>query len=241
MVGLMAGCQDESQAEIEASFDRLGSLYPTKNLMDFYGREGFRDESFEADDKGVWSIRSGISTKKDKDSPLITEGMVLRLNRNTQSAKGFFYQRSVLKKDSKKIERTESTYPVMYDEQGIHLLDMTTDQELKQKIESFRFFVQYGEFEQWEDYHLVRKMYNSKVPMYELEYQLAKDDANVQKLSERYDLSVNKEPHLLLKGRGSLAGESSGYRHVEFIFDQEIDVFFVDSLDYQPETEEDKL
>lgn len=241
MVGLMVGCQDKSQVEIEASFDQLGSLYPTKNLMDFYERVGIRDESFEADDEGVWSIRSGISIKKEQGAPLISEGMVLRLNRNTRTAKGFFYQRSVLKKENKKIERMETTYPVTYDEQGLCLLSSITDQELKEKIESFQFFVQYGNFKEWQDYHLIRKMYNSKVPMYELEYQLTKEDDNVQKLRERYDLSVNKEPQLLLKGRGSLTGDSFGYKHIEFIFDQEVDVFFIDSLDYQPVTEEDNL
>ncbi|WP_262374771.1 tandem-type lipoprotein, partial [Staphylococcus aureus] len=28
--------------------------YPTKNLEDFYDKEGFRDEEFEKGDKGTW-------------------------------------------------------------------------------------------------------------------------------------------------------------------------------------------
>lgn len=238
MVGLVNGCQKKDQAEIEESFAQLLSFYPTKDLMDFYEREGTRDESFEENDQGIWSIRSGMSIKKEKGAPLVSEGMVLRLNRNTRTAKGFFYQRSILRKEDQKIEKTEMTYPIIYDEEGIKLLDDTIERGLQEKIENFQFFVQYGEFKDWHNYQLIRKVYQSKVPMYELEYQLTPNDPNVRQLRERYHLSVNEPPRLILKGRGYLNGDSLGYRQIEFSFDNEIDLFFIDAIDYQPSTKE---
>ena len=34
------------------------NVYPTKNLEDFYDKEGYRDEEFDKDDKGRWIINS---------------------------------------------------------------------------------------------------------------------------------------------------------------------------------------
>ena len=82
-------------------------------------------------------------------------------------------------------------------------------------------------------------MYNSEVPMYELEYQLTNEDPNVKALRERYDIPTQTAPTLLLKGRGSLDGSSVGYKSIELTFDKKVDVFYSDFIDYQPATIED--
>ena len=33
------------------SFNKMLNVYPTKNLEDFYDKEGYRDEEFDKDDK----------------------------------------------------------------------------------------------------------------------------------------------------------------------------------------------
>lgn len=226
--------QRVQEEKVEQSFDKVLAMYPTKNLMDFYDMEGFRDSEFEKDDKGVWSLQSSMDIKQDKDSPLVSEGMLLRLNRNTRTGKGFYYHYEFSDKGDK-----EKQYPITYDEQGIRLVDEVSDPILKEKIENFQFFVQYAAFNELSKNKPIRTMYNNEVPMYELEYQLTKEDQNVKELRRRYDIKTQEAPTLLLKGRGYLDGSSVGYKSIEFTFDKKIDVFFTDSIDYQPSTEED--
>ncbi|MBR9269692.1 Csa1 family protein, partial [Staphylococcus aureus] len=48
----------EEDKQIKENFNKTLSLYPTKNIEDFYDKEGFRDEEFEKGDKGTWIIHS---------------------------------------------------------------------------------------------------------------------------------------------------------------------------------------
>ncbi|KAA0805436.1 Csa1 family protein, partial [Staphylococcus aureus] len=41
-------------AQIKDTFNQTLKLYPTKNLDDFYDKEGFRDQEFKKGDKGTW-------------------------------------------------------------------------------------------------------------------------------------------------------------------------------------------
>ncbi|MDU4770464.1 MAG: Csa1 family protein, partial [Staphylococcus lugdunensis] len=46
------------EVQIKRSFNKMLSIYPTKNLEDFYDKEGFRDQEFDKNDKGTWIISS---------------------------------------------------------------------------------------------------------------------------------------------------------------------------------------
>nr|WP_236674605.1 tandem-type lipoprotein [Enterococcus sp. BWR-S5] len=236
MTGMLSGCETKSKEEVEQSFDKVLAMYPTKNLMDFYDMEGYRDSEFDEDDKGTWALRSSISISPEKDGTLFSEGMVLRLNRNSRTAKGFYFQRYI----TKELEnRSEEKYYLSYDEKGFHLVDDTADEDIKEKIENFQFFVQYGEFKDLDQYENLREMYNAEVPMYELEYQLTNADSNVQQLRERYDIPTEEAPTLVLSGRGQLDGSSVGYKKMTIQFTKNPAIYFSDSIDYQPSTEED--
>lgn len=50
--------ESSKDKQIKENFNKTLSLYPTKNLEDFYDKEGFRDEEFEKGDKGTWIIYS---------------------------------------------------------------------------------------------------------------------------------------------------------------------------------------
>ncbi|MFG5464412.1 tandem-type lipoprotein [Enterococcus faecalis] len=236
---ILGGCQmaeqTKSKEEVEQGFEKVLAMYPTKNLMDFYEMEGYRDEEFDKDDKGVWVLQSSMDIKIKKEDPLVSEGMVLRLNRNTRKGKGKYYKKIFKKGEDTKKE----LYPITYDEAGIHLVEDISDQALKEKIEHFKFFVQYGDLKNLDQYKNIRKMYNPEVPMYELEYQLTNEEANVKALRERYDIPTKDAPTMLLKGQGDINGSSVGYKNIEFTFDKKVDVFFTDSIDYQPQTEDD--
>ncbi|HCZ6570378.1 TPA: Csa1 family protein, partial [Staphylococcus aureus] len=65
-------------AQIKDTFNQTLKLYPTKNLDDFYDKEGFRDQEF---DKGTWIISSEMNIQLKGES-LKSRGMILYMNRN---------------------------------------------------------------------------------------------------------------------------------------------------------------
>ncbi|HCU8480495.1 TPA: Csa1 family protein, partial [Staphylococcus aureus] len=81
--------ESSKDKQIKENFNKTLSLYPTKNLEDFYDKEGFRDEEFEKGDKGTWIIYSEMVIEP-KGKNMETRGMVLYINRNTRTTKGNF-------------------------------------------------------------------------------------------------------------------------------------------------------
>ncbi|MGT2356852.1 Csa1 family protein [Staphylococcus aureus] len=53
-------------------------MYPIKNLEDLYDKEGYRDDQFDKNDKGTWTISSEMAIQK-KGEALNIKGMVLKL------------------------------------------------------------------------------------------------------------------------------------------------------------------
>jgi uncharacterized lipoprotein (TIGR01742 family) len=233
----LTGCETKNKVEIEQSFDKVLAMYPTPNLESFYDMEGYRDDEFDKDDKGVWVLNSDFSMSKTEEGDLLTEGMRLRINRNTRKMNGYYYV-SITPNSFGKSSKT-TKYPVVYTDNGFRSKEEIYDKELQRKIEKFQFFVQYGKFDQLNSYKNLKKMYNPEVPMYELEYQLTNEDSNVKELRKRNDIPVEIPPTLLLKGTGSLDGSSVGYKQVEIRFDKKLSVYFSDFIDFQPRSEED--
>ena len=60
--------EDSKDKEIKSNFQKTLNLYPTKNLEDFYDKEGYRDEEFEKDDKGTWVIHSEMVIEPKNES-----------------------------------------------------------------------------------------------------------------------------------------------------------------------------
>ena len=63
-------------AQIKEAFNKTLSLYPTKNLEDFYDKEGFRDQEFDKGDKGTWIINSGMNIQLKGESLKSRDGSI---------------------------------------------------------------------------------------------------------------------------------------------------------------------
>ncbi|MCC3673039.1 tandem-type lipoprotein, partial [Staphylococcus epidermidis] len=176
---LVSGCGNNKEAEIKQNFNKTLSMYPIKNLENFYDKEGFRDEEFDKDDKGTWIIRSEM-TKQPKGKIMISRGMVLYINRNTRTTKGYFLIDEI-KDDSKgRPIENEKKYPVKMKHNQIIPTKPISDNKLKKEIENFKFFVQYRNFENLKDYKDGEISYNPNVPSYSAKYQLSNNDYNVE-------------------------------------------------------------
>ncbi|HCZ0452533.1 TPA: tandem-type lipoprotein [Staphylococcus aureus] len=222
-------------AQIKDTFNQTLKLYPTKNLEDFYDKEGFRDQEFEKGDKGNWIVDSEMVIEL-KDKKMESRSMVLYINRNTRTTKGNFIVRE-LWEDSKGYAQSKDTkYPVKMEHNRIIPTKPIADDKLRKEIENFKFFVQYGDFKDINDYKDGDISYNPNVPSYSEKYQLKNDDYNVKQLRKRYNIPTNKAPKLLLKGDGDLKGSSIGSKNLEFTFveNKEENIYFSDSINFKP-------
>ena len=218
--------EDSKETEIKQNFNKMLNVYPTKNLEDFYDKEGFRDEEFDKDDKGTWIINSKMIVEpKGKD--MEARGMVLHINRNTRTTKGDFIIKRITE---------DKKYPVKMENNKIIPIKQIKDKKFKKEIENFKFFVQYGNFKNLKDYKDGDISYNPNVPSYSAKYQLSNNDYNVKQLRKRYDIPTNQAPKLLLKGTGDLKGSSVGYKHLEFTFveNKKENIYFTDSINFNP-------
>ncbi|HDA0901333.1 TPA: tandem-type lipoprotein [Staphylococcus aureus] len=222
-------------AQIKDTFNQTLKLYPTKNLEDFYDKEGFRDQEFEKGDKGNWIVDSEMVIEL-KDKKMESRSMALYINRNTRTTKGNFIVRE-LWEDSKGYAQSKDTkYPVKMEHNRIIPTKPIADDKLRKEIENFKFFVQYGDFKDINDYKDGDISYNPNVPSYSAKYQLKNDDYNVKQLRKRYNIPTNKAPKLLLKGDGDLKGSSIGSKNLEFTFveNKEENIYFSDSINFKP-------
>ncbi|ATV05101.1 TPA: tandem-type lipoprotein [Staphylococcus aureus] len=241
----IGGCgmkQEESSKDkqIKENFNKTLSLYPTKNIEDFYDKEGFRDQEFEKGDKGTWIIHSKMTIETNGKN-MESRGLVLYVDRNTRTTKGEFIVRE-LWEDKKGYSRSkEKEYPVKMEHNKIIPTKPIADDKLRKEIENFKFFVQYGDFKDINDYKDGDISYNPNVPSYSAEYQLSNNDYNVKQLRKRYDIPTKKAPKLIIKGDGDLKGSSIGHKNLEFSFvtSKEENVYFTDSINFKP-TERDK-
>ena len=231
----IGGCGIGKEAEIKKSFEKTLSMYPIKNLEDLYDKEGYRDDQFDKKDKGTWIINSQMATQ-NKGKALKTNGMLLKINRNTRSAKGFYYVNAIKNDEDGRPQDNQIEYPVkMVDNKIIPTKDIN-DEKIKKEIENFKFFAQYGNFKDLSEYKDGDISYNPEVPSYSAKYQLTNDDYNVKQLRKRFNIPTNKAPKLLLKGTGNLKGSSVGYKNIEFTFveNKKENIYFTDSVYFNP-------
>ncbi|HCD4692127.1 TPA: tandem-type lipoprotein, partial [Staphylococcus aureus] len=227
--------ESSKDKQIKENFNKTLSLYPTKNLEDFYDKEGFRDEEFEKGDKGTWIIYSEMVIEP-KGKNMETRGMVLYINRNTRTTKGNFIVNEITDDNDGRPIDNKKKYPVKMEHNKIIPTKPLPNDKLKKEIENFKFFVQYGNFKDINDYKDGDISYNPNVPSYSAKYQLNNDDYNVQQLRKRYDIPTKQAPKLLLKGDGDLKGSSIGSKNLEFTFveNKEENIYFTDSVQYTP-------
>ncbi|HDP5860501.1 TPA: tandem-type lipoprotein [Staphylococcus aureus] len=224
----ISACGMKEEKQIKESFNKTLSLYPTKNLEDFYDKEGFRDQ-------GTWIVDSEMIVEL-KDKKMESRSMVLYINRNTRTTKGNFIVRE-LWEDSKGYAQSKDTkYPVKMKHNRIIPTKPITDDKLRKEIENFKFFVQYGDFKDINDYKDGDISYNPNVPSYSAEYQLSNNDYNVKQLRKRYDIPTKKAPKLIIKGDGDLKESSIGHKNLEFSFvtSKEENIYFTDSINFKP-------
>ncbi|HGN7358337.1 tandem-type lipoprotein [Staphylococcus aureus] len=244
LILLVSGCsgvfdtpEDSKETQIKKSFAKTLDMYPIKNLEDLYDKEGYRDGEFKKGDKGMWTIYTDFA-KSNKPGVLDNEGMVLNLDRNTRTAKGYYFVDTIYDNHENSYSKN---YRVEMKNNKIILLDKVEDQKLKERIENFKFFGQYADFKSLKSYNNDDVSINSNVPSYDAKFKMSNKDENVKQLRSRYNIPTNKAPILKMHIDGDLKGSSVGYKKLEIDFSKEenSELSVVDSLNFQPAKNKD--
>ncbi|HCX1602151.1 TPA: tandem-type lipoprotein [Staphylococcus aureus] len=244
LILLVSGCsgvfdtpEDSKEIQIKKSFAKTLDMYPIKNLEDLYDKEGYRDGEFKKGDKGMWTIYTDFA-KSNRPGVLDNEGMVLNLDRNTRTAKGYYFVDTIYDNHENSYSKN---YRVEMKNNKIILLDKVEDQKLKERIENFKFFGQYADFKSLKSYNNGDVSINSNVPSYDAKFKMSNKDENVKQLRSRYNILTDKAPILKMHIDGDLKGSSVGYKKLEIDFSKEenSELSVVDSLNFQPAKNKD--
>ena len=129
---------DSKETEIKQNFNKTLSMYPIKNLENFYDKEGYRDEEFDKKDKGTWIVHSEM-TIEPKGKSMETRGMVLYINRNTRTTKGYFLISEITEDKNGFAHNKDKKYPVVMKHNKIIPTKPIPDDKLKKKLRTLNF------------------------------------------------------------------------------------------------------
>ncbi|MGK0555149.1 tandem-type lipoprotein [Macrococcus capreoli] len=205
---LNSGCSNlpfSKDQKVENAFEKHLSIYPVKQLEDFYDMEGYRDKNFDKDDKGTWVLSSYFAEQDGKDEPLKSKGIVLFLNRNNKTAKGNYYIETI----NDDIEKNETIkYPITVKNNKLVPKEEVSN-EVKKEIENYRLVVQDESFGNLGKLKKLNSSYSEQVPLYTVDYELPKGNKINKWVRNKFSISEEKA-NLFIELTGDLRGSSSG-------------------------------
>ncbi|UEX90270.1 tandem-type lipoprotein [Staphylococcus ratti] len=228
---VLSSCGFNKREKVEAELQESLSVYPTKNLEDFYDKEGYRDANFSKEDKGVWTIYTAIDKKNEQDE-LDSEGVILHINRNSRTSEGEYFVEKGMKDVRKDVKKR---YPITVKNGKLRLKDSNVDPRIKEKVENFELFVQFGKLNDLKQYEFKNFSYNPELPNYLLMYNLNPNDSNLKEIEQRYNLKTKSAPELIFEGRGDVKSDVGGSNTVTYTLDDVDSCFLTSAVGYRPE------
>ncbi|MCO4328691.1 tandem-type lipoprotein [Staphylococcus hyicus] len=229
-IGILSSCDITTRQKIESGLKEPLSVYPTKNLEDFYDKEGYRDSNFSKDDKGVWMVLSAIS-KRNEEGKMTMEGVMLYIDRNTKKSEGYYF----VDNESKAEHRNgEKKYPLIMKDNQLILKDKNVDEDIKRKVKNFKFFVQFGNLSGLNKYKEKDASYNSLAPNYLISYHLNQNDDNLKELQKLYGIKAGENPELKIYGDGDFKSDVIDTNTVNYKLKGDVGRFYNSSVSYQP-------
>ena len=215
----LTSCNFTTRQKIESGLKEPLSVYPTKNLEDFYDKEGYRDSNFSKDDKGVWSVYTSIS-RRNNEGLLRIEGVMLYIDRNTRKSEGYYFDKNDSNNEMKKFNRK---YAVTMKNNRLILKDKNVEKRIKNKVQNFKFLVQYGNFKNLNQYETDNVIYNSQAPNYLISYTPKVNDKNLNQIQKLYHVQVGGNVRLQIYGNSELKNIAQGSNKIQFLLEDQVD------------------
>ncbi|MDP4449313.1 tandem-type lipoprotein [Staphylococcus hyicus] len=227
---ITSGCSMSTREKIETGLKESLSVYPTKNLEDFYDKEGYRDSNFSKDDKGIWMLISVLS-KRNEEGKIKREGVKLYIDRNTRTSEGYYYV-DISSKDGRK--NGKKKYPLIMKDNQLILKDNNVDEDIKRKVKDFKFFVQFGNLKDLDQYKEKDASYNSLAPNYLISYHLNQNDDNLKEIQEIYGIKAGENPVLKIYGDGDFKSDAFKSNTINYKLNGKVGRFYNSSVSYKP-------
>ncbi|MBP1046583.1 Csa1 family protein [Enterococcus sp. BWM-S5] len=225
---MMGGCGNQAKENAQKQLRDFTSLYPMKDLTEFYDLEGSRDEAFAEDDQGVWVISSGYSYEQDDE--LHSHRVTLDFNKNTRNAEGYYYY-SIFGdtpggREIKKIA-------IKYDHDQIVSAD---EQTLPEEMANYKFLIQYVELGNsfLNSLDVLDARYNEQTAICFVKYQLEKEERMLVAVEGAYRETAGETPSLLIEGDGKDGWEQHSSRHLSISFGTSNDYTVDESISFIP-------
>ncbi|MCD8904057.1 tandem-type lipoprotein [Staphylococcus chromogenes] len=229
-MGLLSSCDFTTRQKIESGLKEPLSVYPTKNLEDFYDKEGYRDSNFSKDDKGVWSVISAIS-KRNEEGKIRMEGVMLYIDRNTRTSEGYYFVDNESKDERKNVEKE---YPLIMKSNQLILKDKNVDEDIQRKVKDFKFFVQFGNLSNLDQYKEKDASYNYLAPNYLISYHLNQNDNNLQEIQKLYGIKAGEKPVLKISGDGDFKSDVINSNSITYKLNGKVGRFYNTAVSYKP-------
>ena len=229
-MGLLSSCDFTTRQKIESGLKEPLSVYPTKNLEDFYDKEGYRDSNFSKDDKGIWMVISVLS-KRNEEGKIRREGVKLYIDRNTRTSEGCYYVDNSSKDERKNVQKE---YPLIMKNNQLILKDKNVDEDIQRKVKDFKFFVQFGNLSDLDQYKEKDASYNSLAPNYLISYDLNQNDANLKEIQELYGIKAGEKPELNIYGDGDFKSDAIDTNTITYQLNGKVGRFYNSSVSYHP-------
>ncbi|NJH99774.1 tandem-type lipoprotein [Staphylococcus hyicus] len=227
---MTSACSMSTREKIESGLKEPLSVYPTKNLEDFYDKEGYRDSNFSKDDKGIWMVISVLS-KRNEEGKIKREGVKLYIDRNTRTSEGYYYVDNESKDDRKNVEKE---YPLIMKNNQLILKDKNVDEDIQRKVKDFKFFVQFGNLKDLDQYKEKDASYNSLAPNYLISYHLNQNDDNLKEIQELYGIKAGENPVLKIYGDGDFKSDAFKSNTINYKLNGKVGRFYNSSVSYKP-------
>ncbi|PTH59205.1 tandem-type lipoprotein [Staphylococcus agnetis] len=227
---MTSGCSMSTREKIESGLKEPLSVYPTKNLEDFYDKEGYRDSNFSKDDKGIWMLISVLS-KRNEEGKIKREGVKLYIDRNTRTSEGYNY---VDNEGEDTRNNYKKEYPIVMKNNQLFLKDNDVHEDIKRKVKHFKFFVQFGNLSDLDRYKEKDASYNSSAPNYLISYHLNQNDDNLKEIQKLYSIEAGKNPELKIYGDGDFKSDTFKSNTVNYKLNGKVGRLYNSVVSYKP-------
>ena len=129
---------------------------------------------------------------------------MLYIDRNTKKSEGYYFVDNESKFEN---NNHKKEYPLIMKNNQLILKDKNVDEDIKRKVKEFKFFVQFGNLGDLDQYKEKNASYNSLAPNYAIRYHLTKNDDNLKEIQKLYDIKVGENPELKIYGDGDFKSD----------------------------------
>ncbi len=159
------------------------------------------------------------------------EGVMLYVDRNTRTSEGYYFDYNE-SKDARK--NYKKKYPLIMKGNQLSLKDTNTDENIKRKVKHFKFFVQFGDLSDLDQYKEKDARYNPKAPNYLIDYHLNQNDPNLKQIQKHFGVKVGNNPELDISGDGDFKSDAFKSNTINYTLDNNIDRYFTSVVSYKP-------